>query len=591
MAGGAAAQTYEYRIVLFEPEFVNDPRWVAAAGAEVPQPTSIPDQDALGHIFTIESSIATAVNDNGVVVGAAYISADLAVTAPEPIGLQAFVWQGEPTHPSLGVNTLNHIPFWNPFNPNGNDLVQDWSIATDINHDGDVVGYAIERAPGTNPSAAGLPSDFVEGFIAPIEPGLTPQSIFAMNALTDTFNGGIGGFTSAWGITDRDRLTDEVLVAGIGAVDPTGCTLVPYSEPVHWTPRTSNVATELDLLQPSILPRGEARDIAPRWFEASVDPDVERIIGGITRTCLVDADTCSTDQDELVTGGWELLDPYPVDDVAGGSFWPGGQARGVNSIGNMVGSVTRDVLPGPMVECGERAALFTWDPATQSFDLDLLAASPVDPEDETDANAINDSGEIVGLDTFEFVALRWRPGSVVELNDLVALGNCGVVSIRSALDVNEHGWIVGVAEVEYPDDAGMLVPTNIGVLLVPIGDCPEDVDRDGDVDQDDLAAVQNTLGTGSTSCNNIRRICWEDVNGDCVVNQEDVKLVMKAMTRATCGQQTLSGSLAGLWLDSGGMERLESGDESVPAEIESAYGEGSELTTFVNLMILLGEEE
>ena len=87
--------------------------------------------------------------------------------------------------------------------------------------------------------------------------------------------------------------------------------------------------------------------------------------------------------------------------------------------------------------------------------------------------------------------------------------------IQFAHDINEHGWMICQGQ---RDD--LPNPRMHALLVIPFEDpiqCPEDVDRDGEVEVDDLLIVLAEWG----NCP-----CLGDVNDDCEVDVDDLLAIL-----------------------------------------------------------------
>jgi hypothetical protein len=179
-------------------------------------------------------------------------------------------------------------------------------------------------------------------------------------------------------------------------------------------------------------------------------------------------------------------------------------------------------------ECDIRALL--WIGANENDDPIILGEAEIPDGEETVAEEINNASplQVVGKNLFTNHAVIWEetsPGiwDYEDLNSLIDTTNCNF-ELTDAWDINDNGWIVGQGFVE-------VLPTFIATrayLLVPLGPCPEDVNQDGVVDRDD----ENIIILNGGACP-VGRICWADVNGDCVVNAVDQALVRLAILGGT----------------------------------------------------------
>lgn len=101
------------------------------------------------------------------------------------------------------------------------------------------------------------------------------------------------------------------------------------------------------------------------------------------------------------------------------------------------------------------------------------------------------------------------------------------IELHEAHDINDDGWIAAVGLIHFDDGPSQWSEWH-AFLLVPFGDCPEDLHGDGDVDEDDLDIFLGYPGTGCEA----GEICWVDVNGDCSVNSLDRRQIIEAYARA-----------------------------------------------------------
>ena len=144
------------------------------------------------------------------------------------------------------------------------------------------------------------------------------------------------------------------------------------------------------------------------------------------------------------------------------------------------------------------------------------------PGDDQGAVGVPDVPSRVGLNVTRGDPLLWEPGvggfNVTDLDD--AISECCGWNLQTAHDINDNGWIVGEGLHEITPNIFQIR----AFLLVPLGLCPEDVNRDGVVDVADLIDLLVVFGLPGTE----GQIYWEDVNADCVVNVLDlIDLLLK----------------------------------------------------------------
>jgi hypothetical protein len=87
-----------------------------------------------------------------------------------------------------------------------------------------------------------------------------------------------------------------------------------------------------------------------------------------------------------------------------------------------------------------------------------------------------------------------------------------------------------------------------------LGDCTEDVNQEGVIDEDDLDLV--TIPGSQVLCP-AGEICWRDVNGDAVIDAIDRRLVMlKLHTACDTGGGGEMAEIIEVWQAVGGDDRL-----------------------------------
>jgi hypothetical protein len=234
-----------------------------------------------------------------------------------------------------------------------------------------------------------------------------------------------------------------------------------------------------------------------------------------------------------------------------------------------------------------------WEGPGQGNEKHLHELVELPDEDLSFAEAMNESRDVVGWwvqgEGFgDHVATMWQSptGITWSVTDL----NTGINSLCSfrlleAHDINEEGWIAGVGD-ENPTGSDEIR----AFLLIPFEDisCPEDVNRDGVVDQADLDFVINASNQPPLLQCEPGRICWEDVNGDCRVNQNDIKQVMRAFGPCAGEGSGLTAFDTDLWMGVGGAEGIEEGTIAGP-EIGGCLDEPTVAHRIVSLYVLLGQ--
>jgi len=544
----ASAGPVEYRIVRFDVEF----------STKDSEPTTQPDERIPDPVLGLGirdryASAAFGLNEDGVVVGMANVDLPGGIP-PFDVVSRPFVWQPEPIHGAFGVDTMHPLEWWATVDCEaaiGDCEPFAHGAAFDVNADGDVVGVGMRCHDGS-------PTPY-RAFVWSPDTGLG-HCASTMNQLDPFLPTDGNSSAGAASISDRTNgIGGPVTATAVGwQLDAATALEAPYAFDAR-----SLTQTPLPVIGPSgpdFYEKGRASGIRP-------DPAAAAWIAGALTENSVRGTFCAEEAD-LLPIRWDgtVLEQLPFTNPSSPPTTINGVARDVNDAGFVVGYVGDQ----DTTSCIQRAAY--WPTPAQ---LELFAPNPADASDSTVAIATNASGATVGMNLDAQTAIRWAiPSQYVDLNDVTDCVNCDLLALESAHDINDDGWIVGVARA--PDHDAV---TQVGVLLVPLGPCPADVDRDGDVDATDLALVQTATGACPP-----RTICWRDVNGDCHVDAADVQIVLQYLkTQACATNETLAAPLAAIWMASGGEQFLES-DPDAAAVVESAYDPESQVTTFVNLL-------
>ena len=161
-----------------------------------------------------------------------------------------------------------------------------------------------------------------------------------------------------------------------------------------------------------------------------------------------------------------------------------------------------------------------------SFIYDLEVGQMIDigaPPGHADSEAwaINNLGHVVGQTGSEVVFGDWDPffyngTSMVDLNNVIP-ANSGWHLVW-AFDINDNDWIVGFGQHNGQDRA---------FLLVPIDDCPADIDNSGAVNVNDLL----TVIAGWGPCPAPPAMCPGNIiNSGTSANQVDVNDLLAVIT-------------------------------------------------------------
>ncbi|MHC4809321.1 MAG: hypothetical protein ACYTEV_03025, partial [Planctomycetota bacterium] len=493
-------------------------------------PTSAPgwEYSSLVRDFAPFSShtMATGLSDNGIVVGVTLEWVDPTGPQTGEFVHRAFVWQaGDALDPSILLpQTVMPLPINGDFvGGNPNTLQLQWNAAFDVNSSGDIVGDTNRVAfANTEPLA----------FMQPLRSGLPGVQTGVMNKLE--LDGGNFVRLNARSITDRKAGSQVTVVGSSSEFASASPPIVPefdrYGEfPCHdsltfsaarWVIAGGGV--EFALL-PGTSSGGEP---TPRSFginrragqeittSGGNTLDVPTWIVGVTPQGITVSDPC-TPQAYLPQRWLESSDAL-LTLIYGDSVARNGAAYDVADA--LIGQELQTEIVGFVnnidsdQSCSVKAA--RWRPAEGDSELFVLPdiegpsgeSCHDDPEFRTYAYATNAKGMIVGGTVAELggnPAPQCEDGIVwvgvgeerdaVRLSDHVVLkdpGQPGLQRIIAGTDVNADGWITGVGLYGVGEGVD---PLEVGVLLIPMGPCPEDVDQDGDVDADDLAIVRAYL--------------------------------------------------------------------------------------------------
>jgi hypothetical protein len=190
---------------------------------------------------------------------------------------------------------------------------------------------------------------------------------------------------------------------------------------------------------------------------------------------------------------------------------PEGRARGVNTNGFFVGFQV-DGIPEALVWKSKDET-----PIVLNDTPDPNGQFPIDEVSRAEAINNLEFAQIVGSDRLDFDALLWDPvvqnGDIVDweaarLNDEI---NSGYT------DLNDEGWIIATGRDSDADDHAY--------ALIPLGDCPSDINEDGVVDVSDLLALLAAWG----ACPE-QSICPEDIDASPLraVSVEDLLILLGA---------------------------------------------------------------
>jgi probable HAF family extracellular repeat protein len=207
-------------------------------------------------------------------------------------------------------------------------------------------------------------------------------------------------------------------------------------------------------------------------------------------------------------GQMTALDPLPGDVAT--------QAFDVNDAGDVVGSSTWYTT---QFFSASQATLWR-DGGEEMIDLGYVPASPwscsAEPRwHKSIARAVNNHGQIVGeamcvASGAPKAAFLWRDGVMHNLNDLIPSGSS--LDLRSALDINDAGQIVGYGITPNEELHGFLLEPNL------IGD----INGDGEVGIADFLLLLADWGP----CPDPPDPCPADLNGDGTVSVNDFLILL-----------------------------------------------------------------
>ncbi|MHC4787350.1 MAG: DUF3466 family protein, partial [Planctomycetota bacterium] len=207
-------------------------------------------------------------------------------------------------------------------------------------------------------------------------------------------------------------------------------------------------------------------------------------------------------------GQMTALDPLPGDVTT--------QAFDVNDAGDVVGSSTWYTT---QFLSASQATLWR-DGGEQIIDLGYVPAPPwscsAEPRwHKSIARAVNNRGQIVGeamciASGAPKAAFLWRDGVMYNLNDLIP-GGSGL-DLRSALDINDAGQIVGYGITPDENIHGFLLEPNL------IGD----INGDGEVGIADFLLLLAAWGP----CPDPPDPCPADLDGDGTVSVNDFLILL-----------------------------------------------------------------
>jgi len=156
------------------------------------------------------------------------------------------------------------------------------------------------------------------------------------------------------------------------------------------------------------------------------------------------------------------------------SFAYGVEVRGMNASGTIIGSVygSGDLAGGESFR-----SAFLWRPLTGEVNAGLGSLGGAsNPNDDTDALAINDAGDIVGdsnVGSGAQHAFLWRNGVMIDLTPLPLDGE------STAYAINNQGWIIGARSTDsdgamgvvwrpFPGPGDTLKQYDLGLMNLPV---------------------------------------------------------------------------------------------------------------------------
>jgi len=343
---------------------------------------------------------------------------------------------------------------------------------------------------------------------------------------------------------------------------------------------------------PSLTPLTPPAVADPFFESASVtginelNTTVTRFVSGWSCPCTSGPLKCQPEAHEQAPVAWsdEVSEFLPLSTTFDSPI--DSQSNDVNDSGEFVG-FAKERVTSPSTVCLRRATYWSGPPSIQLVDLGMLAAGA---GEETVANAISNSGVVVGTNETEERAILWNDDgagwSAIAVDALVC--ECyATVPVIAANDVNDRGWIVGVADVE---PGAPFVRQ--AVVLAPFTPCDIDLDASGMVGFADLQILLQAWGPCSQT---VGRLCLEDFDCNCSVGQFELTALLDAWGSDPCGLGTMALATAGpgippemitMWVYAGGGEALAAG-QITPAEVAACMSDPDPQSATLGLLSLL----
>ncbi len=235
---------------------------------------------------------------------------------------------------------------------------------------------------------------------------------------------------------------------------------------------------------------------------------------------------------DAVTWGPDALEPADFNRIITG--W-GGVPLGMNDASYVVGWANDQGIPPG--QCVANATLWFDNGATPPpplpLEVNLGNLCSLDADEATIANAVANITplQVVGTNKTSDIntrAVLWEnvPGCDAEWSyidlDAAACDCNNTFILREAVDINDNGWIL-------VRERATIFAEDRAYLLRPVDQCPNDLNGDGVVNQPDVIILMDNWtpeGKQCDPCSDLCCACIGDLDGDCHVTQQDLNALL-----------------------------------------------------------------